>query len=276
MRKESSSALVAAAASSLVWLVGCGTDLGECDRSLLGGSTDVLAPAPNSAQVVVNASCAGGLCHSATAKGEQRRGAPAELNFDVLPATTAFEEISRVQDGTAVVQDSREDMWALIDSGDMPPPRPEGSGEMNAADKETVRNWLACGAPVIATPVAAMHDDAFRNIYAMLRGMNCQSCHAPGLNMGSFLPMEDNACAAYDMLVGATASGPRCGTSGAVLVQASMPDASLLLQKLKGTQPCGDSMPMGAPMPLVATNEPFVTMLEQWIAGGALEPADCR
>jgi hypothetical protein len=166
-------------------------------------------------------------------------------------------------------------MWELIDSGEMPPPRPEGGGEMNAADKETVRNWLACGAPVIATPPSGQHGDAFSMIYASISSMGCQGCHQPGLSMGSFLPTVGDVCTAYDNLVGGMASGPKCGTSGLVLVQPSMPEESLLLDKLKGTQTCGDSMPMGE-LPLVMTNPALVQMIEAWIAGGALEPADCR
>jgi hypothetical protein len=276
MRKESCSVLAAAAVSAVLGLAGCGTDLGECDRTMLGGSEDVAMPVPHAAQVLVNASCAGGLCHSASAEGDQRRGAPAELNFDVLPASTAFEEIARVMDGAAIVQNRAEDMWALIDSGEMPPPKPEGGGEMSSADKETVRNWLACGAPVIATP-AAGGGDPFSRIYTAISGMNCQGCHQPGLNMGSFLPMVGDPCTAYDNLVGAMASGPACGTTGAVLVQPNMPESSLLLQKLRATPapPCGDTMPRDMP-PLEETNEALVQMIEDWITAGAPEPAECR
>jgi hypothetical protein len=275
MRNGSLLALAAAAVSSVLGLAGCGTDLGECDRTMLGGSDDPMMPVPHTAQGLVDASCASGLCHSVEARGEQRRGAPAELNFDVLPADDSFEEISLVQDGAAVVQNRREDMWALIDSGEMPPPRPQGGGEMSAANKEVVRNWLACGAPVIATPPVSEDDDAFSQIYTALSGMNCQGCHQPGLNMGSFLPMPGNPCEAHDMLVGAMASGPDCGDSGMVLVQPGMPDQSLLLHKLKGTQTCGDSMPMGLPA-LFMTNETLVRLIETWIMDGALEPANCR
>jgi hypothetical protein len=274
MRKESVSALAATAVSSVLWLSGCGTDLGECDRTMLGGSEDVAAPMPHTAQILVSESCASGICHSAAAKGDQRRGAPAELNFDVLPATDAFEEIARVMDGAAVVQNRAEDMWALIDSGEMPPPRPEGGGEMSSADKETVRNWLACGAPVIATPLEG-GNDAFSMIYTAISGMNCQGCHQQGLPNGMFLPTRGDACAAYTNLVGGVSSGPECGDDALVLVQPNMPEASLLLQKLKGSMPpCGASMPMGE-RPLIETNPTLVQMIEDWIADGAPKPAEC-
>ena len=110
----------------------------------------------------------------------------------------------------------------------------------------------------------------------MMSGMDCQGCHGPGSTMGSFLPMAGNVCAAYDSMVGPTASGPMCGTSGARLIVPSQPDSSLLLQKLKGTQPCGGHMPMGAPQPLAATNPDYVQKIEDWIVAGAPEPEVCR
>jgi hypothetical protein len=278
MRDVSFDRLAAVAASCVLWLAGCGgADLGECDMAALGGSVDQTAPAPHAGQIIVNRSCAAGHCHSADAEGDARDGAPADLNFDVVPQDMMFEELGKVQDGAAVVQDERENMWALIEDGEMPPKPPAGAGEMSAADKEVVRNWLACGAPVIATPVApGMHDDDWTAIYTTLSSMGCQGCHGPGSAMGSFLPAPGDACAAYDAVVGAAANGPQCGSTGAMLVQASNPGASLLLQKLKGTQTCGGPMPMGAPNPLAVDNPGLVDMIEQWIADGALEPENCR
>jgi hypothetical protein len=278
MRDVSFHELAAAAAGCVLWLAGCGgADLGECDMAALGGSADPMAPAPHAGQILVNASCAAGRCHSADAAGDTRVGAPADLNFDVVPQDTLFEELGKVQDGAAVVQDERENMWALIEDGEMPPKAPAGSGELGAADKEVVRNWLACGAPVIATPNAApMNADAWTAIYTSLSGMGCQGCHGPMSAMGSFLPAPGDACAAYDLVVGVAASGPMCGNSAMMLVQPSMPAASLLLQKLRGTQTCGGPMPMGAPNPLAVDNPTLVDMIEQWITDGALEPERCR
>jgi hypothetical protein len=278
MRDVSFQGLAAIAAGCVLSLAGCGgADLGECDMAALGGSADRMAPAPHAGQVLVNASCAAGRCHSADAAGDTRVGAPADLNFDVVPQNTMFEELGKVQDGAAVVQDERENMWALIDSGEMPPKPPAGSGEMSAANKDVVRNWLACGAPVIATPAAAgPHDDAWTAIYTSLSSMGCQGCHGPGSAMGSFLPAPGDACAAYDLVVGVAASGPMCGNSAMMLVQPSNVAGSLLLQKLRGTQTCGGPMPMGAANPLAVDNPTLVDMIEQWIMDGALEPESCR
>jgi hypothetical protein len=273
MREVSFPGLAAAAASCAVWLAACGgADLGECDMTALGGSADVMAPMPHAGQILVNASCAAGHCHSADAKADARDGAPAGLDFDVVPQDNTLPQIGKIQDGAAVVQDERENMWALIDSGEMPPAPPAGSGEMSAADKEVVRNWLACGAPVIATPAAAPPGaDAWTVIYTTFRSMACQTCHLPGSTMGSFLPATEDACAAHASVVGAPANGPKCGNMGLTLVQATNPGGSLLLQKLRGTQPCGDPMPLGG-QPLATT---FVDSIEQWIAAGAPAPDHC-
>jgi len=263
-----------AAASCVLWLAACGgADLGECDMAALGGSADVMAPMPHAGQRLVHASCAAGHCHSADAKGTARDGAPAGLDFDVVPQDNTLPQISKIMDGAAVVQDERENMWSLIDSGEMPPAPPAGVGELSAADKEVVRNWLACGAPVIATPIAAPPGaDDWTAIYTSLSGMGCQGCHGPGSAMGSFLPAIGNACAAHGSVVGATANGPKCGSTGMMLVQSGNPAASLLLQKLRGTQTCGDPMPLGGE-PLPST---MVDMIEQWIAAGAAAPPNCN
>ncbi len=278
MRDVSFPGLAVAATGCVLWLAACGgADLGECDMAVLGGSADVAAPRPHEGQLRVNASCAAGHCHSADARGAARDGAPAGLDFDVVPQDMTLPQISKIMDGAAVVQDELENMWSLIDSGEMPPAPPAGSGELSAADKEVVRNWLACGAPVIATPIAANPaDGAWSAIYTSFRNMGCQGCHLAGSAMGAFLPTMDAACAAYGSVVGAAASGPECGGTGMMLVQPSNAAGSLLLQKLRGTQTCGGPMPMGAPDPLAVTNAALVDMIEQWIIVGAPAPAGCN
>lgn len=275
------SARAASGAAMLVVLASCGQDLGECNMVALGGSDGTLTPAaPHEGQKVINRSCAGGLCHSASAVAVLRRGAPAGLDFDVVPnvASTpemATAELVKVQTGYNVVQDHLEAMWAQIDDGHMPPAPPAGSGALSAMDKEAVRNWLACGAPVIATPVPIDAGvDPWTQIYTALSSGTCQACHGPGSTMGSFLPAAGDACAAHASIVGGAASGPACGATFGVLVQPGNPAGSLLLQKLKPTPapPCGATMPLGQ-MPLQATDPNLVARIEQWITDGALAPS---
>jgi len=255
----------------------CGTDLGECDEALLGGDEALLIP--HAGQLVVQQNCAAARCHTADARGELRSGAPAELDFDVVPRDDSVAEKVKVREGHERVQDYREAMWSEIDSGDMPPPPPAGGGELDADDKETVRNWLACGAPVIAAPPPESEETDWSNIYADLIG-DCVGCHAGTTAIlvgGNFeLGVADDPCAAHGRVVSAAASGTECGGSELTLVVPGEPEMSLLVRKLTDeVPPCGSFMPyMPEPSgrPLAATKPQLVERLRSWIADGALAP----
>lgn len=269
-------ALVGAFAAS------CGPDLGECDMTMLGGSEDVMMPSPHSGQLVINRNCANSRCHSAGAKGALRVGAPAELNFDVVPGSTSAEEISKTREGASVVFDNRESMWAEIEGGSMPPGRPAAGGELSATDKEVVRNWLACGAPVIATPapVTSVGADwtAIYEAFVGSSGLGCNACHGanPASGDGFMLGETGDACAAYNRVVNTLAvtdaGSPPCANTHTLVVP-NNPSASLLVSKLEGTQDCGASMPYLQP-PL-GPSHPVVMDLRAWIMAGAPKPAGC-
>jgi polyvinyl alcohol dehydrogenase (cytochrome) len=95
-------------------------------------------------------------------------------------------------------------------------------------------------------------------------------CHAS--EMGG-LKMS-NKSEAYAALVGVEAMGANMGTSTTpncadldlVRVVPRDPDASLLVQKLEGTQPCGDRMP-----PTAELSGAQVDQVRAWIASGALD-----
>src|SRR5689334_8782598 len=73
----------------------CGSEgLGECDRAKLGGST-AAGPdtTPYDGQRVLQSSCSGG-CHSSSAKGSVRKGAPASLDFDVVPKSKSPADVA--------------------------------------------------------------------------------------------------------------------------------------------------------------------------------------
>lgn len=278
-------AKAALGAALMATLCGCGPDLGECNPTVLGGSDGtVTPPRPHDGQVIVNNSCANGRCHSATAEGALRVGAPAELDFDVVPlaATTveqASAETAKVRNGAAVVYDWREAMWGEIEDGHMPPPRPAGSGELNAMQKETVRNWLACGAEVIVTPQVIETTADWTSIYDALSGMGCGTCHGGAAAAGDGFMFGDagDKCGSYARVVNAAAitdiGVPPCAGTGQLVVPMN-PDASILLQKLAGTPTCGAPMPLGSGMGLGPTN-PIVQDLREWIMAGAPKPTDC-
>jgi hypothetical protein len=261
-------------------LASCGTDLGECDMNALGGSKVQGMLAPHLGQRAVNASCAGGTCHSSTAKGPARNGAPAELDFDVVPAQNTAEEIARALSGGENVHDEAEEMWAQIESGAMPP---EGKrAALDSDDKEAIRNWLACGAEVVAAPVPTQAGADLTEIHAALTNLACKACHSTGSD-NNFL--SGDACLMYGALVDKKAVSPiGCGPRNLTLVVPGKPEESLFLQKLadpsmSGTPPipappCGGTMPLGSPA-LGSTDPALVTSIRTWIMNGATKPAGC-
>jgi hypothetical protein len=269
---------VVIAGASACLLASCGgADLGQCDMNALA-TAGAPAGAPFAGQVVINTSCSGGRCHSATAKNAQRTGAPAGLNFDLVQAGATDDEKKKVDKGSVVVHDWTDSMWEEINEGEMPPSPPAGSGKLSAADKETVRNWMACGAPVNNAPAAAGSGTDWTSIFNDLNP-NCVACHAPAsaaAGGGFALGAMGDACGAYANIVGKPASGTSCAMSGMTLVVPSNPDGSLLIRKLTDpTPPCGSHMPLTSEMPLAATNPALVMRLRDWIMAGAMKPAEC-
>jgi hypothetical protein len=251
----------------------CGTDLGDCDPTKLGGS--LVAPQmPHDGQEIVGMSCAGGRCHSELATGETRFGAPAELNFDVMAQSNSAEQLALVGRGGTNVIDWADQMWEQIESGTMPPPMPNGPGELDPVQKETVRNWLACGAEVI-TPTTVPVQPTWDSIWPRLG--NCTSCHATAGVAGQnfVLGPATDMCGAYAKVFQAAPVTMACMMEGTPLVVPNNPNGSLLLQKLKGTQTCGLAMPYPGTMPFIETAPDVVTAIETWIAAGAPKPASC-
>jgi hypothetical protein len=272
--------LLAASVSALL-LAGCGPDLGPCSNPL-NGTTQT---APYEGQALINNSCAGGRCHSATATGELRQGVPADLNFDLVPRDLTPAEISKIRDGAEVVFDNREEIWSQIESGNMPPPPPAGGAALNNAEKETIRNWLACGAPFYAAPEEMAPVPAnWTDIYEALvePAQMCVGCHGanPMSGDGFMLGVSGDACAAYTRVVGAQAittmpfMPPACVGMGQLVVP-NNPTQSILLRKIEGaSQICGSPMPLGDPNGLGADN-PLVMSLRSWIMAGAPKPTNC-
>jgi hypothetical protein len=252
-------------------------------------------------QAIVQDSCSG-YCHAASAVGDLRNGAPHGLNFDVAPLTaqspTGSDGILR--DGISKVRDEAADMYGQIEDGDMPPGKvgmrtvpmyktasgaPAGLPTINdATGKATVRNWLACGAPVIAAVqgaplaaavstidksqvVAAMpttpSGTGFADIYTGILMSSCASCHQVG---GPFQALDlSSQAAAYTNLVGKDAStAGLCGGKGKYVVPGDC-ENSILYQKLQPSPKCGTQMPMGG-NPLSAA---AIKSVCDWIKAGA-------
>lgn len=93
-------------------------------------------------------------------------------------------------------------------------------------------------------------------------GCNTASCHG-GANAGN-LSMTTQA-EAYTQLVGVSASGPACGTSGLKRVDPGHPETSLIVNKVSANPPvCGLPMPPTGGLP-----EAAIAALRAWIQGGA-------
>jgi hypothetical protein len=258
-------------------LAGCGEDLGECNEALLGGSTVQGMEAPYTGQLVMQQSCSGGRCHSETAVGDARVGAPAGLDFDVVPTALSQPEIDKVTRGASNVADHIDEIWGEVNEGAMPPPAPAGGGELNATDKEALRNWLACGADVIAAPPsAAPGADPWTTVFESLVP-SCQACHsttaASAAGGGFYFGSSGEACGAYDRVVNVGAGGTACAGMGMLVVPGNAA-GSLLYQKLAGTQTCGAAMPLGS-MGIAMSNGQALADLEAWINSGAPRPAEC-
>ncbi len=114
---------------------------------------------------------------------------------------------------------------------------------------------FACGGDDEPTP------PTFTEIYDELLSVRCADaiCHGGGAGAMNFSTRD----AAYASLVGVTAQGTSCGTSGRVRVVPSDPDASLMYQKLLPTVPCGSRMPA---TPL---DDDDIERIADWIEAGA-------
>jgi hypothetical protein len=265
---------------SVVLSTSCGgADLGDCDRAKLGGAAVGAAPQPYPGQILLQSSCDGGRCHGASAQGLSRSGAPAGLDFNVVANSTSDADRLAARRAFGVVSNNIEEIWEEIDNGTMPPPPPAGAGAMNGADKEVIRNWLACGAPMVEAPVGDPSADTWTRVFAQL-STQCLVCHSTAsaaAGGGFILGDTDKACDAYKNVVDkpAQASGP---CSGRTLVKPNAPDDSVLVQKLTAMNVCGSPMPPGASaaMPFAASNATLVSDLRTWIMSGAPAPAGCN
>jgi cytochrome c553 len=165
------------------------SEVGPCEGPLEGRDTAVVNGAiVYGGQAIVNKTCATG-CHLSTATGEARRGAPAGLDFDLIPVdeastagltTTATRTFVQLQSAQAeglrkrqkLIVEQRDSIWEQVVDGHMPPngtlrslmatifasteAKPCQSSEAYSAmpeadSREVLRNWLACGAPFVET-----------------------------------------------------------------------------------------------------------------------------
>jgi len=286
-------------------LAGCGEDLGTCDISAATQVVYAVDGTPYYAgQALVQYGCAEGVCHSSVAVNDSRKGAPHGLNFDLRPLSgqSTADNIAALRDGVTKVRDEAGNIYSEISAGTMPPgdagarPAPGltlASG-MPAVDKDgqalsvstdvgkaTVRNWLACNAPVVSGVTGAVGDAAtipssalvparvvtvgstFESVYKNVLAPCASACHKAG---GAFPALDLSQDKAYSALVGeAPAPAPNACAGKNNLVTPGSCETSLLYTKLTATPGCGAQMPLGgAPLPASTLDS-----LCEWIKAGA-------
>ncbi len=124
---------------------------------------------------------------------------------------------------------------------------------------------LLAAAGCTSAESAATFSEIYPVLFPRATKPQCNFCHglpANDLSNGNLSMGEDQATA-YAALVGMTSTSSLCGHM--TLVVPGDPAASLLVQKISGTQTCGDQMPLGGD-PLPAAQ---ITMVKSWISAGA-------
>ena len=282
----------------------CTPELGECDQA--AATRVAYDPADGrtayEGQALIISSCGGAtLCHGADAEGVRRNGVPAGLELDVRLASTTSAaneaELARLRRGRYLVVQHARSILRTLDLGTMPP-RGIDTGALAASylrsddtslpaidspeAREVLRNWLACGAPVVerttaradgvpavvvpdhyVPPIEPTWASVFRDLLVARRCGN-QYCHGdPNAEEVGLHIAYDDCDATYRALVGAAASGEHCGGPfGRALIVPGDPENSVFLQKLTpGSGVCGDPMAALRPEDLAA--------IGGWIERGA-------
>jgi mono/diheme cytochrome c family protein len=289
-----------------VTLVGCQADLGQCD---VAAATQPVYSADGTpyypGQALVQQSCAGNYCHVSSAVGINRFGAPHGLDFDVnvQSAQSLPANIAALRTGVAKIRDEAHSMYGEIDDGAMPPGKvgervpqswknaagPVALDIRTAQGKDIVRNWLACGAPVVAGDATAPVETAsigtlvprmdvivaptYQSVYESVLKGSCISCHVAGGAFSAQTPMDfTTAATAYASLVNKDSSATgKCVGRGKLVLPGNC-KSSLLYQKLlpvvaPATAVCGDPMPQGG-APIAST---ALAALCAWIDAGAAQ-----
>jgi hypothetical protein len=325
-------ASILAVGIGICFAAGC-TSVGTCDqpRALSIVYDEDGIPAYEGQALVIQSCGGGGYCHSEGITAVDRHGAPAGLDFDLRIASTSTEanELDVARLGRGQINISHVRSWAQVSAGRMPPggeaamlmmmthppvyERKTGATTYEPIaslatpeGRETFRNWLACGAPVIertveattamanpigftvpeADPPRRCSDITWPSLYATVIEPRCAfgGCHGPTSPVAGFsLAATGVDLAAINALgrglVGTTvgSDSPICGAEAPTTpyVTAGDPASSLLYLKVQADnamRPCGARMPLlGAFLP-----EQRLCALQAWIRCGACTDRACR
>lgn len=267
-------------------------------------------------QAIMNQSCANGSCHASGASGESRSGAPKHLNFDLRPAKSsgedenpAGERIAKIDDEDLAglrrrqqrVVDERDVIWEQVKKNLMPPDGAFAAlreltklfdteeGDVCTASKESfdpitsskskevLRNWLACGAPIVETnselvekrtagtvgyqyPVCGGGEidiSSIEDVQTRIFGEYCSGCH-PSVN--------DPDLSDADMSFASLVEDDSEACDGKPFVTPGDVEKSYLIDLLTKEEPgCHRRMPDGGD-PL---SEAEIQAVADWIEAGA-------
>ncbi len=327
-----SGSLVAAGLLSTVFLGGCPATVGDsCDLARarrVAYSSDGLPAYEGQALLIT--SCGGSsYCHtqSPTSPMVSRFGAPADLVFDPLIIDGAADEAeaqARLLRAVSVTHRHRDEVYASVVSGVMPPrgrtPVPdlreaaaayrtyagaadaEGTplpGVQTTEGEEILRNWLACGSPVVERTTEPS------TVLPCTANADCDVTRACDLDLGECRPVGDivarrateltptwssihanvirPSCATVGCHIGASAfnmldlsnrddaymalttrdASAGCGMRS--YVTGGDPAMSVLIDKLQVMPSCGGRMP---PSGLSADT---VAVITEWVMNGAMD-----
>ena len=291
---------------------GCEPGLGACDEVAARRVVfDVNGYPAYEGQALVQVSCGNGaFCHAVDLAAARRLGAPAGLSFDMVGSRTPSDRlldvaaIDRLAIGRDAIAANAEACLGQVRSGAMPPGAAgadarasgvyPGLPSIDDANAEILRNWLACGSPVVertSEPRAGLtHRDecppgdvgvcivrdevepvapTFASIYARILYPACgNSCHGPaaGPSLAASHDLDlSSARTAYEALL-SPGDGTVCG--GATRVVPGSPETSLLIDKLEERlERCGQRMPDRGPY----LDDASIEAIRTWIAEGAVE-----
>ncbi len=315
-------------ALAMMFASGCLPGAGECDeRAATELAYDEFGTPAFVGQALVVESCAAGFCHASGIEPEKRNGAPAGLDYDVATASTGDDLADLRSVALRAAQFRILQQYGMVldqvRSGQMPPgghawddyqasatahytrPGPDGApialpSIRSPEGQEALRNWLACGAPVVERTeprsdglpnpagftVSACDqtcvDPTWPALYAALIEPSCATplCHAGGLPAGK-LDLSDTAtnvdtraarvfARLFDANGGpAPAQGLLCQQESIPLVTPGHSDQSLFYLKVADSTPaCGVRMPVSSSL-----STQRICALRAWIDCGACADA---
>ena len=277
----------------------------------------------------------GGFCHAEGIDVANRFGAPFGLDFDMRLVSTNSElnpsEVDRLNRHQQLLFNNRGRVWAAVESGEMPVGGPVGEevldstsvgyervqddmttffelpGIETAEGRELLRNWLACGTPVIErTELPNMGeatvgvivpscertcvDPTWASIYDQIIEPSCavSACHSAETresNLDLSIPADTSPAmraAAIDGVldrfidggvpVVADPSG-ECGDEGLPLLDRSNPTPAtrnLMFDKVASADPCEVVMPFSGNR----LTDQRICAIQIWLECGACIPSD--